>query len=90
METALPAGTGAADGNALPSRATQGRNDYGTRGFGGAAPPEGDPPHRYVFAVHALDVDRLGPDGDATCAAVGFNLTPHTIARGVLVPVYGR
>lgn len=88
--TELVTGAGSEDGAGLPSGAKQGRNDYGERGFGGAAPPEGDPPHRYVFAVHALDVDNLDIDDDASAAFVGFNVTPHTIARGVLIPVYGR
>lgn len=88
--TELPAGSGAPEGTALPAGATQGRNDYGSNGFGGAAPPEGDPAHRYVFAVHALDVETLEPGAEPTSAAVGFNLTAHTIARAVLVPVYSR
>jgi phosphatidylethanolamine-binding protein (PEBP) family uncharacterized protein len=37
-----------------------------------------------VFAVHALDVERLGVTEEATPAFVGFNLTFHTLARGVL------
>jgi Raf kinase inhibitor-like YbhB/YbcL family protein len=88
--TELAAGAGAADGGGLPPKAVQGGNDNGQRGFTGAAPPEGDPPHRYAFAVHALDVETLGVDSSTPCAAVGFNLTPHTIARAVIVPVYGR
>lgn len=86
----LAAGAGAPDGAALPTGAVQGGNDNGARGFAGAAPPPGDPAHRYAFAVHALDVDTLGVDASATAASVGFNLTPHTIARAVIVPVYGR
>ncbi len=87
--TSLPEGAGAGD-DKLPDGAFHVRNDYGTKDFGGAAPPAGDPPHRYVFAVHALDVEKLGIDSDVTPAIAGFNLRFHTIARGLLVPVYGH
>jgi Raf kinase inhibitor-like YbhB/YbcL family protein len=86
--TSLAAGAGS--GSGLPAGAFHVRNDYGTKDFGGAAPPAGDEPHRYVFAVHALDVETLGIDSDVTPAVAGFNLRFHTIARGLLVPVYGH
>ena len=87
--TSLAPDAGAASGAGLPAGAFHVRNDYGTKDFGGAAPPQGDEPHRYVFAVHALDVDELGIDSDVTPAVAGFNLRYHTIARGLLVAVYG-
>ncbi|GHE34898.1 UPF0098 protein [Streptosporangium violaceochromogenes] len=82
--TELPPGAGAPG----TSFGVHGRNDYGAKAYGGAAPPPG-PPHRYVFAVHALDVDGLGVGPDASAAAVGFTVTAHTLARGYIVPVYG-
>ncbi len=87
--TELPAGAGAA-GAQLPGSAFSVRNDYGTKDFGGAAPPQGGPPHRYVFTVYALDTDHLGIDSDVSPAVAGFNLRFHTIARAVIVPVYGH
>jgi Raf kinase inhibitor-like YbhB/YbcL family protein len=82
--TELPRGAGEDAGDGRFSV----RNDYGTKGYGGAAPPPDVRPHRYHFAVHALDVDRLDVTPDASPAYVGFNLTFHSIARAVLVATY--
>jgi Raf kinase inhibitor-like YbhB/YbcL family protein len=87
--TSLESGAGAGTGK-LPDGAFSVRNDYGTKDFGGAAPPAGDDPHRYVFAVHAVDVEKLGIDSDVSPAVAGFNLRYHTIARALLIPVYGH
>ena len=85
--------TGAASGDlTVPAGSFLVRNDYGVKAFGGAAPPKGEV-HRYVFAVHALDVDNLasqGVDSDVSPAVAGFNLRFHAIARGMIIPVYGH
>jgi Raf kinase inhibitor-like YbhB/YbcL family protein len=86
----LPTGAGNPDGPGLPPGAFHLRNDYGLAEFGGAAPPAGDEPHRYVFAVHAVDVPALELGPDATPAVAGFNLRFHALARAVLIPVYGH
>ena len=88
--TELASNAGASDGGGLPVGAFSVRNDYGSKDFGGAAPPAGAPPHRYVFAVHALDTESLGIDSDVSPAVAGFNLRFHTIARGLIVPVFGH
>ncbi|MFC4592336.1 YbhB/YbcL family Raf kinase inhibitor-like protein [Sphaerisporangium corydalis] len=85
--TELPTGAGSAEGEGLPEVAVLGRNDYGTQAYGGAAPPPGTP-HRYLFAVHALGVERLGLDPGTSSAVVGFNITANTLARGYIAPVY--
>jgi Raf kinase inhibitor-like YbhB/YbcL family protein len=88
--TELPTGAASGDLSGLPGEAFCVRNDYGSNDFGGAAPPQGDPPHRYVFAVHALDTEKLDITPDVSPAVAGFNLRFHAIARGLLIPVYGH
>lgn len=86
--TALPRGAGAEDGSGLPPGAFHVRNDFGTKAYGGAAPPPGDQPHRYYFVVHAIDVDSLGVDESVAPAVVSFKLAFHTLARAIITPVY--
>jgi Raf kinase inhibitor-like YbhB/YbcL family protein len=87
--TELPRGAGSGAAT-LPDGAFHVRNDYGDKRYGGAAPPPGAPPHRYIFVVHALDTEKLGVDEDASPAFVGFNLGFHTLARALVIPVFGR
>lgn len=86
--TSIPLGAGADDAK-LPGDAVHRRNDLGSFAYDGAAPPPGTGTHRYVFAVHALDVEKLEIPAEASAAFVGFNLTGHTLARGLLIPVFG-
>lgn len=88
--TSLARGAGAPGSDHLPPGTVQTRNDGGEVGFMGAAPPPGDKPHRYVFAVHALDVERLDVDAATTPTVVAFQALFHTIARATLSPTYAR
>ena len=85
--TELPAGAGSGKFEGLPEGAVQARNDYGSKDFGGAAPPAGET-HRYVFTVYAVDQEKLGPDADASPAVVGFSVRFHTLGRAQLVGEY--
>ena len=85
--TSLATGAGASD-DTLPEGAFHVRNDFGTPDFAGAAPPEGDQVHRYMFVVHAVKDEKLGVDGSATPAVVGFNLAFKTLARAIVTGTY--
>ena len=85
--TSLPAGAGA-EGADLPGAAFMCRNDGGSKTFMGAAPPEGDRPHRYFFVVHAVREESLGVDSDASPAVVSFNLAFKTLARALIHGTY--
>ena len=61
----LPEGAGSAGGN-LPAGAVQTRTDFGTPGYGGPCPPQGDHPHRYLFTVFAVKTDRLDVKPDTS------------------------
>ncbi|RNI24681.1 YbhB/YbcL family Raf kinase inhibitor-like protein [Flexivirga caeni] len=83
--TSLPAGAGS--GTDLPSGAFHVRNDFGNKAYGGAAPPAGDRPHRYMFAVHAVGAD-LGLDDSASPAVAAFTTGGNLLARGVITAMY--
>ncbi|WP_462187224.1 MULTISPECIES: YbhB/YbcL family Raf kinase inhibitor-like protein [unclassified Frankia] len=88
--TELPRGAGSGDFTGLPVGAYHVRSDWGSKAYGGAAPPQGDVPHRYIFTVHAVDVPELEINDEVSPAVVGFNLTFHTLARAVLRVTFQR
>jgi len=77
--SALPRGIGRVA--KLPAGARQGRNDFGTGEFGGACPPAGDKPHRYIFTIYALKVDHLELPPDASAALIGFKINANQIGK---------
>ncbi|ACQ80541.1 PEBP family protein [Beutenbergia cavernae DSM 12333] len=87
--TELERGAGASD-LMLPGAAFHVRNDGGGHEYAGAAPPTGDRAHRYVFAVHALDVDTLDLEPEHTPTAVAFHAVFHTVGRALLTATYQR
>ena len=86
----LAKGAGAADGSKLPTGALQVRTDFGAPGYGGPCPPQGRHPHRYLFTVHALDLESLDVTADSSAALVGFFLNYHTLAKATLMGLYKR
>ena len=88
--TELKAGAGTANSSELPMGAVQGRTDFGTAAFGGACPPQGDKPHRYVFTVHALKVDKIDVPADASAALIGFMLHANQLGKASFTAKYGR
>lgn len=86
-ELAQGAGSGKA---ALPEGAKQARTDFGAPGFGGACPPPGDKPHRYVFTIHALKLDRLEVPADASPALIGFMTRANSLGSASFTARYAR
>ncbi len=72
----------------IPAGAVEGRTDFGEPGYGGAAPPPGHGPHRYIFTVFAVDTERLDVTPDNSGAVFGFNLHFHTLAKASITATY--
>ena len=88
--SSLPAGAGNPASGQAPKGAVQSKTDFGTPGYGGPCPPQGDKPHRYVFTVYALKVDKLDVDENASGAMVGFMLNANQLAKASFTATYGR
>jgi Raf kinase inhibitor-like YbhB/YbcL family protein len=88
--TNLPQGAGAEHSGALPAGTLQGRTDLGEDAYHGPCPAEGDPPHRYVFTVYALNVAKLPVPADSSGAMVTSIVQEHLLGKAVFVAHYGR
>ncbi|PTQ90395.1 YbhB/YbcL family Raf kinase inhibitor-like protein [Agitococcus lubricus] len=86
----LPEGAGTENSTTLPTGAIQGRTDASSHSFLGACPPVGDKPHRYIFTIHALNVEKLELPSEASAAHIGFMLNAHRIAKASFTATYGR
>jgi len=82
--TSLAAGAGAPGGAGLPEGAVTLPNESRHPFFEGANPPDGTGTHRYLFIVHAVDVETLDIDPSSSPAILGFNLRFHGLARAQL------
>ncbi len=86
----LAADAGKPKGALSPRGSTQSVSDFETPGYGGPCPPEGDKPHRYVFTVHALKVDRVPLKPNTPGAKVETYLKQNGLGTAQLTAVYGR
>ncbi len=75
---------------AMPAGAVESITSYGSKGFGGACPPAGDKPHRYIFTVYALDIEKIDQSADARPELIGFFLNSHAIAKASIMAYFGR
>ena len=79
-----------ASGKAMPAGSVESVTSYGVKGFGGACPPRGDKPHRYIFTVYALDIAHIDQGADARPELIGFFINHHAIAKASIMAYYGR
>jgi Raf kinase inhibitor-like YbhB/YbcL family protein len=86
----LPAGAGADHSQLMPAETRQGRTDLGEDAYHGPCPAKGDPPHRYVFTIYALNVAKLDVPADSSGAMVTSVAQDHLLAKAVFVAHYGR
>ncbi len=74
----------------MPAGSIESRTDFGDPGYHGPCPPAGAQPHRYIFTLHALSVDRLDVTPDMSGALVGFMTHANRIASASFTATYGR
>ncbi len=86
----LPKNAGDLKANLMPASAVQSRTDFGVPGWGGPCPPAGDKPHRYIFTLFAVDIDKIDASADTSAAVIGFNLHFHTVAKATFTAKFGR
>ena len=87
--TSLASGAGDSATANLPKGSMQMRNDYGTHGFGGACPPQGDGAHRYQFTIYALS-QKLELPKEASAALTGYMVKANALDSATIEALYKR
>lgn len=87
--TSLPTAAGNIDSRSIPAGSRQMTNDYGTKSFGGACPPEGDGAHRYQFTVFALS-QKLELPENASAALTGYMVKANSLGSATIEALYKR
>lgn len=88
--TGLAKASGNLSGDRMPAGAVQVRTDFGQAAFGGACPPAGDKPHRYIFTVFALKTEKIELPAEASAAFAGYMIHANAIDKASLTTTYGR
>lgn len=86
--TSLDVGDG--DPVKSPAKSASGRNSFGDIGYSGPCPPRDGGPHRYVFTIYALKVDKLNLPANPDPAFVKAALESSTILSTTLQAQYER
>jgi len=73
----------------VPRGARQGRNGFGTAGYGGPCPPRGHGPHHYHFTLYALGEPVVVREG-ARIEEVRRAIQGRVLGMGHLVGTYRR
>jgi Raf kinase inhibitor-like YbhB/YbcL family protein len=73
----------------LPPEAREWPNDFGTIGWGGPQPPQGDDPHRYFFRLYAMS-NPLELPQTPQAPDVHRAVRKRDLASGVLIGTFGR
>jgi hypothetical protein len=73
----------------VPEGAVQGTNDFGRQEYGGPCPPQGNPKHRYMFKLYAIDSMLDIPAGSKK-GIVEQAMDGYVLEQATLIGLYGR
>jgi Raf kinase inhibitor-like YbhB/YbcL family protein len=82
--------TSLAEGTGNQSAGATGANSRGDIGYLPPTPPPGDPPHRYIFELYALDVPTLGLPRGCGREKLEISIRSHVLTAARLTGRFGR
>lgn len=81
----LKRGAGNNESKLAPSESSQRINDTGQPGYLGPCPGEGEPAHRYLITVYALNTEKTAAPSGAPAALTAFLLNKAALAKASLI-----